>query len=495
MGEPHIKPRLNPGSVASHSDDALPAGGESASKPARGSVPNSPVAAPHAVTLIATATSTHEFPSPVSPPPAHSSLVDEAQTAAAPEEVVLQESASPDRSAAAVGAGEPFQRRQSTALTILATLAVLYTMAAAQAILFPITLALLFALTLRPVVRGLERKGISPLVTSLGLLVVVMGSLTAGVMGMIEPAQTWIEEAPSRMQVVGEKLSGLRTRLQELAHFSERLENIATGATTTETTTAAEPGESPVWERLRKVFPSAEKAPDLREPAGSPVAVEVRQPRLIANLSVLNSAGNAVGMMMITLVLGFFLLWEGDTLLNNVLGTLPRFRDKKNVVRLVQNVERGISRYLLTVTLINMGLGFAIGSALWLLGVPNPALWGLMATVLNFIPFLGALLGVVVIFLVSVFSFDSLAYATIPPLVYFALNAMEGNFITPALIGRSVSLNSVAVFVALVLWGWLWGIGGALIGVPLLIIFKLVCDQFEKTAPIGALLEGRHHVE
>jgi predicted PurR-regulated permease PerM len=197
------------------------------------------------------------------------------------------------------------------------------------------------------------------------------------------------------------------------------------------------------------------------------------------------------GMIGIALIVGFFLLLEGDTLLNNILNITPRWTDKKNTVQLVYKLEDGVSKYLLTVSLINIALGVAVAIAMWLLGVPNAMLWGVLATLLNFIPFLGALLGVVIIFLVSVFSFDSLGYALVPPSVFLILTTIEGNFITPSLVGRSVSVNSVAVLLSLILWGWLWGIGGAFVGVPLLIIFKLICDQFERTAPIGALLSGR----
>lgn len=378
----------------------------------------------------------------------------------------------------------------SVALTILATLAVLYTIAAASAILFPITLAALLALTLRPVVRYGERWHIAPLVTSIGILLVTILIAIGGIAVLIEPAQTWLNEAPTRLNVVGEKLSGIRDGINDVYVVSEQLENLANGGTNEPTTTTE---DQTLWQRVTSLVTTntaSQSTGDAIEPM-EPIAVEVRQPRLIANLTALSSAGNFVGTLLIALVLGFFLLVEGDTLLTNTIHILPRFSDKKNAVRLVQKLETGISQYLLTITSINVGLGIVVACAMWVMGVPNAALWGLMATVLNFIPFLGALIGVVVLFLVAVFSFDSLAYASLVPLVFLTLTTIEGNFLTPMLVGRTVSLNSVAVLVSLVLWGWLWGLGGAFIGVPLLIIFKLACDQFERTAPIGELLAGR----
>jgi predicted PurR-regulated permease PerM len=122
--------------------------------------------------------------------------------------------------------------------------------------------------------------------------------------------------------------------------------------------------------------------------------------------------------------------------------------------------------------------------------MPNPALWGAMCCVLNFIPYVGAMAGTMVVFLVAVLTFDSLGYACLVPAVYFAITAVEGNLITPALLGRSMSLNPVMVFLFLVFWGWIWGIGGALLAVPLLAMLKIGFDQFERTRPVGTLLGG-----
>jgi predicted PurR-regulated permease PerM len=403
-------------------------------------------------------------------------------------EPVSEQSAEPVAEPDSDSAPQPqYQRRQSVALTILASLAVFYTLATARAILLPITFGLLFALTLRPLVRGLERRGVSRWVSCGGVIVVVLGLTTAGVLSLIEPAEEWLREAPARLQVVVDKFAGLRERLRDIALFSEQLEVIAES----DSPAAETKNPSGVWSRLSQAFQHQPAAGDLRTAAAEPIPVEVQSSPLLANLDALSSVGGAIGTLSITLVLGLFLLWDGDTLVNNLLATMPRWRDKKSTVRLLQNVERGISRYLLTVTIINFGLGVAIAVAMWLMGMPNPALWGLMAALLNYIPYLGAFVGIAVTFLVAVFSFNSLGYAAVVPAVYWALNTIENNFITPPLVGRSVSVNTVAVLLALVVWGWLWGIGGALIAVPLLIVFKLICEQSESTAAISTLLGPR----
>jgi predicted PurR-regulated permease PerM len=184
----------------------------------------------------------------------------------------------------------------------------------------------------------------------------------------------------------------------------------------------------------------------------------------------------------------FFLLASGDTLLRQAVTIAPRLRDKKRVVEIVREMEDDVSHYLLTISLINAGLGVAVGIAMFLLGMPNPILWGAMAAVLNFIPYLGALIGIGTIGLVALLIFDEPARILLPPLVYFALTTFEGYFVTPSLLARRLTLNPLAVFLALILFTWMWGAAGALLAVPMLASFKICCDHIEALQPIGVML-------
>ena len=332
------------------------------------------------------------------------------------------------------------------------------------------------------------------------------------VANLVGPAQAWLNDAPAHMRTVGQKLHVLRDKVEDLNRASAMVEDLASGKAESATPPEAPfpfapdpPTDEPATDASQAddatstTDPSKPIATDplqadqaeLTPPApDEPITVEVQQPRLATGLTVLSSTGSFAGELLMTLVLAYFLLASGDMLINNVLHILPSMREKRNAVELVHNVEHGISTYLLTVTLINIGLGIAIGTAMWLLGVPNPALWGAMATTFNFVPFLGAMCGTIVVFLVSVLSFDTLGEAIVPPLVYWAITAVEGNFITPQLIGRSMSLNPIMVFLMLAVWGWMWGIGGAFLAVPILAMLKVGFDQFEKTKAIGTLLGG-----
>ena len=156
-----------------------------------------------------------------------------------------------------------------------------------------------------------------------------------------------------------------------------------------------------------------------------------------------------------------FLLASGDFFLRKLIKVLPTLSDKKRALTITNTMQREISRYFLTVTLINAGLGLAVGTALYFIGMPTPYLWGAMAFALNFIPYLGALVGIVLTAAVALVSFDSIGQALLAPAAYLALATLEGNFITPTIMGKRFTLNPVVVFIWLIFWGWLWGVIGA----------------------------------
>jgi predicted PurR-regulated permease PerM len=170
---------------------------------------------------------------------------------------------------------------------------------------------------------------------------------------------------------------------------------------------------------------------------------------------------------------------------------LPTLTDKKRALRLVYDVEREVSHYILTVALINAALGAVIAVGMWYTGMPNPALWGVAAALLNFIPFLGAVVGVAMVTVVALVSLDTVSQAILPPLVYLAATAAEGWFMTPLILGRRLELNAMAILIALALWGWLWGIMGALMAVPLLVATKAFCDHFDELKAWGEFLSPR----
>jgi predicted PurR-regulated permease PerM len=187
-------------------------------------------------------------------------------------------------------------------------------------------------------------------------------------------------------------------------------------------------------------------------------------------------------------ILLYFLLASGDLFLLKLVKVMPTLQDKKQAVEIAHKIQQQISTYLFTVTLINSGVGLAIGVAMYIIGMPSPVLWGVMAGLLEYIPYLGATVGISVVTLVAIFTFDNLGHALLAPAVYFGLVAVEANLIVPMVLARRLTLNPVVVFTGLIFWGWMWGIIGILLAVPILATFKIFCDFIEPLSPIGEFL-------
>jgi predicted PurR-regulated permease PerM len=345
---------------------------------------------------------------------------------------------------------------RSRMLTGLFTLAILYTCYFAKAVLIPIALALLLNLLLAPVVRGLRRyfrlpAGVGAAVVLLTLVAVVVGTIY----GLSGPATNWFAQLPLAMIEVRDKVDALGKPVKEVQQAAKKVEDLA--------------------QRAAK--------PDGQKP---PVQVAVQGPSLTQMF--LDGAMTIIAGLVVMIALLFFLLATGDTLLRQAVSIAPRLSDKRRVVEIARETEDDISYYLLTVSMINAGVGVAVGAAMFLLGMPNPLLWGVMAGLFNFVPFLGAVTGISIVALVALLAFDHPWSILLPPLSYLFVMFLEAQFVTPALLARRLTLNPVAVFLALIVWTWMWGIAGALLAVPLLATFKICCDHIEPLQPLGTML-------
>src|SRR3546814_68692 len=228
-------------------------------------------------------------------------------------------------------------------------------------------------------------------------------------------------------------------------------------------------------EQIREASQQVERIAEMEAAPGRPQQMVLEAPGLLESLF-----GNIslIGIqLLLILVILYFLLATGSIFREKLVHVMPTFGDKRRAMTITADIQRQTSRYLLTITMINAGLGVAEGAAMYLIGVPNPLLWGVMAFVLNFIPYLGALIGAGVIALVALMTFDTVSYALVAPAAYLALTSLEGQVVTPSLLGRSLMLNPLVIFVSVLFWGWLWGVPGALMAVPLLVVLKSIGDN------------------
>jgi len=339
---------------------------------------------------------------------------------------------------------------QSWAVTVLAVLAVLAAVYVSRAILFPIILATVLNLLLKPAILRLERWGIKPGVGALFVIIAMLCAVTFAGAFLWNPVTSWVANAPHAWHEITTKLEPLRDSIAQLNRASATIEALSDNA------------------------------------EGDAVKVTVQEPRVTGTILV--SSTSFLASMVVVVALLYFLLADGDRFLEKVVFLMPTLSEKKNVVEMSRAIQKNISNYLVTISSINVVLGTAIGIAMWLLGLPNPMLWGVMACLLNFIPYAGATVGAITVFLVALLRFDP-AYSLLAPLVYVIINSIEANLVTPSLLGRSMSLSPVIIFLMLAIWGWMWGIPGVLLAVPMLVIVKITCDHVERLAPIGRLLE------
>ena len=318
----------------------------------------------------------------------------------------------------------------------------------------PLMAGLLLALTLSPAVRALQRIGVSPPVTATALILAVSALMAVAAFLLSGPIADWINQAPELGAQLRQRLRSILSSFEAVQNASEQVSALTTDA------------KDPTVQR-----------------------VTVQSPGLLS--SAMGSVASVLTTATVTLVLALFLLASGDLFYIKLIEAFPRFGDKKRALRIVYGIEQRVSRYLLSVTIINAGLGVVIGLAMWGAGMPSPLVWAIVAFFLNFLPYIGAVAGIVLSAAVALVHFDHLSQALLVPALYMGAAAIEGQFVTPIVLGRRLELNTVSVFVTVIFWGWLWGIAGALIAVPFLVCLKVVCDNVEGMQVLGNFLGVR----
>ncbi|MFG0262849.1 MAG: AI-2E family transporter [Novipirellula sp. JB048] len=329
----------------------------------------------------------------------------------------------------------------------------------AQVFLTPVILGFLLALVFSPVRRFLERCRVPTGLAAAMIVLALMTGIFFVTYLLAGPVVGWVQDAPS----IG---ADLENRIREIRQ------------------TLGGDSEQP---SVDEVFAQLE---DAALPSDEDVQEVVVQEQSYLGM-VASTAPAVIVQIVMVMVLLFFVLASGDMFYEKIVHVMPTFRDKRQAIKIARDIERKLSQYLLTITLINASLGISIGLAMWMLGMPNPLLFAVVGFLFNYVPYLGAIGGSLIALVVGLLSFEGLITGIAPAVVYYLLTAIEGQFVTPYFVGRNLKLNTVVVFIAVAFWAWLWSIVGMLVAVPLLVTVRTFSEHIPQLEPLGDFLSAR----
>lgn len=347
---------------------------------------------------------------------------------------------------------------RSFMLTGIFTILVFHVLFVGQEVFVPIFFAMLLNLLLAPAMRGLARLHVPRPIAAFVVILLVFFGISALGFTLAGPATEWLAKAPQTFSQLESRLSVLRKPVQQVQEATKQVERIAEASGTAG--------------------------------GAAPTPVTVKGPGLAEWL--LAGTQNVITGFVTTMVLLFFLLFAGDLFLRRLVEILPTLSDKKQAVDISKQIERNISGYLVTITAMNAAVGLATGIVFHLVGIEDAVLWGAVAFLLNYVPILGPICGIGLFFIVGLTVFDTVWNALLPAGLYLVIHLIEGEAVTPMLLARRFTLNPVLVIGSLVFWHWMWGIPGALLAVPLLAVFKIVCDRVRPLMALGHFLGGEN---
>ncbi|KTD17033.1 AI-2E family transporter [Legionella jordanis] len=334
-------------------------------------------------------------------------------------------------------------------LKILGFLAICFIFYIGYPLLFPLFLSFFLYSLLNPFMQFFLALKLPRMLAAAIITVLIVGLLSLAISVLMGPASEWVDKAPENFDIIEHKFSFIKKPLA----------------------------------KLNEAIKTAEHFTDSKKVQ----KVEITQPTNIG-YSIFDLTTNAIFMIFLTALFLFFLLVYLKTIFDK-LAQVSTYRQTTVAMNFFHTVQTDISTYLGTFTLICIGLGAAIAVELYFLDLPNAALWGVMAALLNFIPYIGPSIGIGVVFFVSLLTFDSYIQILLPPLLYLLTSTIEGQIITPILIGHRMNLNPLVVFFSIVFWVWIWGIGGALLSIPLLAMVKIMMEHMPSISKYSLLLE------
>ncbi|RIY03220.1 AI-2E family transporter [Aureimonas flava] len=346
-------------------------------------------------------------------------------------------------------------RRAITGIFLILLFGALYL---AASFVLPVVFALLFMLVLSPVVRFAQRKlHIWPPLTAAALVFGTFLVIIGGFSFLTGPLTDLASNVPRYIAAVNEEVEAVRERLGTLR--GARIE---------------------ASQAVR-----SEAAPQ------GPQSVILDGPRLLNSAALL--VPQIAASIAFALIFLFFLLSSGSLFYQKLIESLPKLSDKKLALTIAHEIETELSRYLFTITLINAGLGVVIGTLMWAIDLPMAPVFGVLAFALNFIPYLGAIAGMMLVGLVGLAEHGEVSGALLPVLLYLAATTVEGQFLTPILVGRRLAMNAAAIFLAVAFWGWIWGVVGMFLAVPIMVGLRIVAGYVDGLKPLANFLSAERH--
>ena len=345
-------------------------------------------------------------------------------------------------------------------LILLAVLATIFALDWAQPVLVPLVLGLIVSYALAPVVDRLERNSIPRGLSAAVLLLSIVGGIGAAAVSLQDEAVSLIETLPVAVK-----------KFQQAARVE--------------------------WDGSRDTIDKMQKAADelgRATEAATPVPhgvtrVQIQKPKFDIRQylwTTVSGGLSAIGATLLVIFLAYFLLASGDTFRRKwVTLSGPTLSRRRVTVQVMDEIAHQIQRYLGVQVLTSVLVGLASGLAFWAVGLENAAVWGVAAGVLNLVPYVGALVTTAGTALVAFFQFGTTGMAIGVASISLVINTLEGYWLTPWLSGRASRMNAVVVFSGLLFWAWLWGGWGLVLGLPIMMVIKAICDHVEDLKPVA----------
>lgn len=338
-----------------------------------------------------------------------------------------------------------------TGLFVLACLAVMYF---ASSILLPLAVSILFSLLLAPLVRFLKKIWIPSHLSAAIIVIILFFSLGYGFYSLTTTAKAWATQAPQNFNVISQKVENIMTPLKKsIIGFTQVKEQISKTAN----------------------FPS-NNTPE----------VTVKQSGFINML--LSSTKEFLFELFMIIFLLYFLLAYDDFFLRKVADFIPGKQGKEGAVFATHQIEHEIFVFLMAKVVTGIGLGVVIAISMYFFKMPDPILWGALAGILEFIPYIGVTIGTILVAITALINFDNPLIIIAVPTAFFTITSINGNFVFPLIIGKNLEIHPVIVFVGVIFWGWIWGITGALIAIPMLSVLNIICHNVKSLQKFSRFL-------